>query len=292
MSHFTVLVVGDNVEEQLAPYQENNMGDCPREYMEFNDVTEEMEKSWAKEEEKDKYDNDFDKWVTEYHGYHKDELIGKYGYWHNPNSKWDWYQIGGRWTGFFKLKGATLDGTPENTLYPDHTVGTPGILTEAAKKGYADSVRKCDIDFEGMKKEAGDSANEEYTKFEEATKGIEIPEKWDDFRKKFENIEDARKAWHDLPFRKALYDAQIYSFGDVHETFCIGTGGRKAYIERAVANAFSTFAVLMDGKWYERGSMGWWGMVSNENDDWHTEFMKLFDSVPGDTLFTVVDCHI
>jgi hypothetical protein len=29
---------------------------------------------------------------------------GKYGYWHNPNAKWDWYELGGRWTGFFKLK--------------------------------------------------------------------------------------------------------------------------------------------------------------------------------------------
>jgi hypothetical protein len=37
MSHFPVLVVGQDVEQQLAPFQENNMGDCPREYMEFTD---------------------------------------------------------------------------------------------------------------------------------------------------------------------------------------------------------------------------------------------------------------
>jgi len=32
MSHFCVLVVGENPELQLAPYQENNMEDCPKEY--------------------------------------------------------------------------------------------------------------------------------------------------------------------------------------------------------------------------------------------------------------------
>ena len=54
MSHFTVLVIGENVEEQLAPFQENNMGDCPQEYMKFNDREDEF---------KDEYEN---KTVTQY----------------------------------------------------------------------------------------------------------------------------------------------------------------------------------------------------------------------------------
>lgn len=33
-----------------------------------------------------------------------DKIMGKKGFWHNPNAKWDWYQIGGRWSGFLKLK--------------------------------------------------------------------------------------------------------------------------------------------------------------------------------------------
>ena len=33
--HFSIIVAGDNWEEQLAPFQENNMGDCPEEYLEF-----------------------------------------------------------------------------------------------------------------------------------------------------------------------------------------------------------------------------------------------------------------
>lgn len=37
MSHFTVLVIGDNIEDQLAPFQENNCGDCPEQYLQFDD---------------------------------------------------------------------------------------------------------------------------------------------------------------------------------------------------------------------------------------------------------------
>ena len=28
---------------------------------------------------------------------------------YNPNSKWDWYEVGGRWTGYFKLKAEAMD---------------------------------------------------------------------------------------------------------------------------------------------------------------------------------------
>jgi hypothetical protein len=74
--HFTVMVIGENAEQQLAPFQENNMGDCPKEFLEF--------------QEDDDYDVDVE--------------TGKKGHWYNPNAKWDWYSLGGRWSGSIKLK--------------------------------------------------------------------------------------------------------------------------------------------------------------------------------------------
>jgi hypothetical protein len=148
MSHFTVLVIGNNYEEQLKPFQENNMGDCPKEYMIFHNVNDEMVKSYKEDTIPKvvmpngalvyKYDEkfytgdgfnrkheipegleireipvsqeypDFQKFVTEYHGYKRDPINGLYGYYENPNQKWDWYQMGGRWTGYFKLKPVNL----------------------------------------------------------------------------------------------------------------------------------------------------------------------------------------
>jgi len=43
-------------------------------------------------------------WVDEWHGYYLNKEGIAYGYYINPNDKWDWYQIGGRWAGMIKLK--------------------------------------------------------------------------------------------------------------------------------------------------------------------------------------------
>jgi hypothetical protein len=57
---------------------------------------------------------------------------------------------------------------------------------------------------------------------------------------------------------------------------------------------FSTFAVLKEGEWYERGEMGWFGIVDRElaAEEWDTKFYDLIDDLPGDTLLSVYDCHI
>lgn len=62
---------------------------------------------------------------------------------YNPKSKWDWYSIGGRWTGALILKnGATGEK------------GSPGIMTPPAKDDEFDSALTSDIDFEAMEKRA------------------------------------------------------------------------------------------------------------------------------------------
>ena len=53
-----------------------------------------------------------------------------------------------------------------------------------------------------------------------------------------------------------------------------------------------TFAILKDGKWYEKGNMGWWGVVSDENEQWDKEFERIISEVNDNELITIVDCHI
>lgn len=56
----------------------------------------------------------------------------------------------------------------------------------------------------------------------------------------------------------------------------------------------STFAVLKDSEWYERGKMGWFGMAHNEMDkkEWDKKLKELINSLPDDTLISIYDCHI
>ena len=56
----------------------------------------------------------------------------------------------------------------------------------------------------------------------------------------------------------------------------------------------SCFAVVKDGKWYERGKMGWWGVVTERKapNEWESELKELLENLPPDTLLTMFDCHI
>ena len=58
---------------------------------------------------------------------------------YNPNSKWDWYQIGGRWQGLLILKNEKKG-----------LRGIPGLTTEMTE-GY-DGAFVSDVDFEAMKR--------------------------------------------------------------------------------------------------------------------------------------------
>jgi len=129
MSHFTVLVkvtkdrldrnqgdISDAIREMLLPYQENNMGDCDKKYMVFYDATNEFEefknrvvdsKEYIAKEKPESigktYFEFFGDECEEYFDHRKDPETGKYGYWENPNAKWDWYSIGGRWSGLIPV---------------------------------------------------------------------------------------------------------------------------------------------------------------------------------------------
>ena len=54
------------------------------------------------------------------------------------------------------------------------------------------------------------------------------------------------------------------------------------------------FCVIIDGTWYEKGEMGWWGMTSNEKDDnlWESEFKKLIETLPPSSEVVLADFHI
>ena len=281
MSHFTVLVIGASVDEQLAPYDEQKQvleyeTDCHCVGWQAQiDASKETDKqvgsidTFRKKHDKIPADKRPDwkefikpyvelenKLLRQHPLYNKPNPkckechgSGKMMTTYNPNSKWDWYSIGGRWTGFFKVKPEAIDRV---------VLGEPGLMTEKPKDQLkADIVRKRDIDFEVMEKEGLIAARKG---FNEA------------FKKFPKNAE----------MRDLMYGIQP----DI---------SKKAYIEQVRRRSvLQTFAVVKDGKWNEQGEIGWGGAISNRksDDEWATEFKKLIDNLPDHTLLTVVDCHI
>jgi hypothetical protein len=117
MSHFVIAVFCNDpneIKEKLAPFvEEVSEGD---EYAEFCDCTEEAEAEWKKKGGSDNpkeiaaqkalgtfggYEN-IDDLANRYFGYIMKD--GRYGYFHNPNTQWDWYAVGGRWSGELAVK--------------------------------------------------------------------------------------------------------------------------------------------------------------------------------------------
>lgn len=309
MSHYTTLIIGNGVEKQLEPFWELDL--AHEELVEDNRAVFEVEvpkaeiesharekaEEWisyrhgqnskygklkaagkyeeavgkslfvARDKPPEHYENIVNKNMEEnrqdmrkYRRYLKEEAWesiledyygggwcnGDWGYYDSPNAKWDWYQMGGRWTGYFTLKegkGGIIGAT--SWVNKDKEIA----INEA------DQAFKGDIDWEAMKEK---------------------------------NEADARKCW-------AEYQQELADDKTPHPYLGYGIeegDTEESYVARQALTA--TFAVIKDGKWYERGSMGWWGMVSDEKerDVWNREFEKLVMGLPDDTLLTVVDCHI
>jgi hypothetical protein len=290
MSHFTVLVIGADFVGQLEPFQENNMGDCPEEYLEFNDMTDELTQEFAEldEEKKAKYPT-LESYADDYHGYRAHQIDGetRYGYYENPNARWDWYQVGGRWSGMLKLKpGASGEMGQRSWTNRDETISA----------NFCDSAKKGDIDFESMRNEAGEEATKRY----DEAHAIIAGRTWMPWSQVCDTIKEGSGGKDLWDTRRSIYNNQDAlkdlrakfdnPFSDLDEYLT----PREKYINTARNAAGVTFAVIKDGEWYEKGSMGWWGMVANEQEQevWNEKFAKLIDELPDDTYLTVVDCHI
>ena len=135
MTHFSVAIIINNEQDAqrlLAPYQENNCGDCPKEYLKFHDIAEEyieeykngtttlyrldngaMVKFWQLRE-KERQDTEpiemknssvysFREYL-EHLDYEWNEEKQTCGYWYNPNAKWDSWCYGGRFLNKLILK--------------------------------------------------------------------------------------------------------------------------------------------------------------------------------------------
>lgn len=277
MSHFSVMVICDTVDELeilLAPYQENNMGDCPKQYLEFNDITEEYREQYCKDSveyvlTKDgrllltwdeefrvpgefatigtnthKVPDDlprviipykilyssFNEYMSDWCGEEKDEETGRYGYWENPNAKWDWYVIGGRWKDLLKTK----DGT-----HCSH-----GLLS--------------DMDFSPDAEEAEKAIK----KWDQVVNGVDHGiEEWFCDSKKY--------------FEETYGSAEFYAMSQ---------------------SEFRTYAVITpDGEWHAKGRMGWFGVSLEEADDahaWIKHYADAFIKPYVDRHVFIVDCHI
>lgn len=366
MSHFTVTVRltearltahnGDYnaaLTEILAPYQENNMGDCPKQYLEFRDTEDEyrqeyetatdtwvdlgpannaalsgeithsvdhvvsagdrihrgrcLVRSWhpmfagncpdtylrVEIPYKDLYAT-FDSFVADYHGIKRDDEKQRYGYWENPNKKWDWWTVGGRWRGFYPVKPGTVI-----------VIGKAGVFDNPSDGG-SDVVRVGDIDFDTV----AIRQSERFATFKREYRELLAGRKFDAF-------EGPRSQAMDIGLLRVEQDSttalrpgetQIGPFwGEAHQHIAgtawhewrdigLDLGDFEFERYRNAFNPLKTFAALDDSGWYAPGNMGWWASTDHTPETYMTYadglFSKIIQAAAPNDLLVVVDCHI
>ena len=292
MSHFSVFVIGDNVDEQLAPYHEFECTGEDDQYVKDVDVTAECKEQgldWFGLEDKTVTDlSQLDKAGVHKYGYALVDAAGdviKAVNRTNPNKKWDWYQIGGRWSGFLKIKAGGEGAMGERSWTNRDEPHDPTR---------ADIARKGDIDFDGMRFEAGREAAEKFDAAMAALAAAGAPSVWDRWDHVRDvmfkgDIEKARAHYNAQPCVKALQG--MTGFWDTPDVFLTT---RSDYIERARNQACVPYALVHKSEWVGRGAMGWWGVSTGDADQdaWNRMVNEMLDALPDDTLITVVDCHI
>ena len=285
MSHFSLLVVGDNVDTQLIPFQEHACtGKCPKQYMKFEDAEEQALKDYETDTVKEFYCSSsssdgqvvsedifnkiantavgntvtlfftksgfggfssyfrlneyyhcgyyvdryklvnnrvwikvvkihstnhpdktvcfeatievervneprvfpvkekyatFEQYMEDYQGYsERDPETGRYGRWENPNARWDWYTVGGR----FSKK----------------------LLLKNGRK--VDTARKGDVDWETIKNDAGRTAADHYDLFQRHFGKLPLNLSWEDAKKKFGEDYGAAREFYNTQERVVEYN--------------------------------------------------------------------------------------
>ena len=148
MSHFCVAVIhreDQDVDELLAPYDES-IRVAP-----YISRTKEEVIKYARENYpsfKDKTDEECYEYYSD--GEETDEdgnIISTY----NPNSKWDWYVVGGRWSNMLKAVGRETDENG-NTIFTDRYVNEARISDidfSPDPEEYARAIREWEVIVEG-----------------------------------------------------------------------------------------------------------------------------------------------
>lgn len=325
MTHFTVLVCAhsvDEVDELLAPYDENKEVEPYRSYEEGN-----PEDHWAYTALKDdyqkalktpadadreleararifrqlpevptwkhiawlyntKYGDDGDRMFTE------DLPAGPRAYTmstYNPQSKWDWWVIGGRWGAHFKYRPQY----EHEVLMPEKRWSSPDL-----RAGHCDGGPKYALDLAGTREEAAREARKTHEKYHRLVAGLPEGRSWAEHRAMLDSvpgytIDMAREDYRSQPRMKALKGTNFEWADDPIAYF-----RRPADVlaEQARASSVPGYAtVRLDGRWMAPGEMGWFACSSDDEGDriqYREAANAYVESLPDDVWLIMTDCHI
>jgi hypothetical protein len=207
----------------------------------------------------------------------------------NPQAKWDYWRIGGRWGGYFpyhQKHAAKVIATERGWDSP-----------ETVKPLHCDGGPKSALDLAALRKEMAEQAAKTYAEYRAVVAGTPEALPWSAFADNISEggytIDQAREEYHSQPRVQALSDSDFRYHDDVIAEFAVD---EKVYVERRRAQALPGYAtVTTDGQWTAPGRMGWFGVSTDSTDDragYYEAANAYVDALPDDAFLVVIDCHI
>ena len=214
----------------------------------------------------------------------------------NPNKRWDWWTVGGRWGGSLQAKDPS-----------QASLGEIGLMGRRNDLGF-DIVQVGNLDFETMKAE---NVSSRHASIDRNVEKLEIKmaeafqiwaahcAHWPELKKLKEKI-NPDQSWPD--FYDALHaDDPTRIAKDKNVLNALGGWGAdipdtepdpRVWAEKAPT--LGCWAFLQDGVWSERGEMGWWGMSKDEftPEQWGEQVDKRVKGLDPSDWIVMIDCHI
>ena len=185
----------------------------------------------------------FERYCEEYEDLAQEE-DGRWGRWSNPNAYWDWWTIGGRFSGLLMAKE-----TSETALFiPREQV------SQFVPPTLCNGVKMRDFDWEGLRKLQMETDERRYKILSEAFLTHDTSALHGPYSIKEDGIYN-------------IFGEAVYKAGQTLQDF-MGTRYDNYDPEGQWKNyPLSTFAFIdTDGEWHGKGEMGWFGVSFNDKE--------------------------
>lgn len=267
MTHLAVLVIGDkNIEKALLPYHEFETTALDNEYVKEIDITTDIKAEYAKYKDEGE---SLIEYIEQnyrcadgtymYYTLNKDGTVKNVIRRTNPDARWDWYEIGGRFEG----KLITNDNVKTNqarvkdiNLKASYQAGLEVYLKKYEQLHAHPSAMK---DFKTFKEILAKSTDEETAK-------------------KLFWAQEAQRIYNHplegLPEYYKLEKPQFETYIREHYVFC--------------------WNYVLKGKWHAGAEFGWFGLnnvTSEKSREWNLHLNELFNNLNPETWLTIVDVH-
>lgn len=239
---------------------------------------------------------------------------------YNPNSKWDYWRIGGRWPRYFPVRSEVNLWHPAiiQTRLSWEWKPTPGLKESKPdqdararlQENWVEGGPKRLLNFDIKRDFEAGMVRKDYAEFmafvEETGFSLEATKGWSEFTTEFMEIDSSKDKWAIRSRAREVYAAQplVAAMNESEEYKfawdCLIDRYKKNSLEELIRvarrDAVPGYAVLtLEGEWKAPGEMGWFGMSSDDDEaraqykDWANDYL---DGLPGDTILVVLDVHI